>query len=129
MTLWQPTRGILQPNQHWRRPQGSAFDPLTTSPWAFYLPEPAYLFQDAAMTTPVTAANDPVGAMLDLSGNGYHLTQSTAGSRPLYKAAGGSEGAQASAGGEPGAGATAGAGTPGGKDDVIDAEYTDAPKT
>jgi hypothetical protein len=22
--LWQPTRGILQPNQHWRRPQGSA---------------------------------------------------------------------------------------------------------
>lgn len=21
--LWQPTRGILQPNQHWRRPQSA----------------------------------------------------------------------------------------------------------
>lgn len=24
--LWQPTRGILQPNQHWRRPQTTAVD-------------------------------------------------------------------------------------------------------
>ncbi len=51
----------------------------------------------------------------------------------LYKAAGGSEGAQASAGSgeaQPGAGGGAGpAGGSGGKDDVIDAEYTDAPKT
>jgi hypothetical protein len=47
------------------------------------------LFQDAAMTTPVTANNDPVGAILDKSGNSRHLTQSTAGSRPLYKTSGG----------------------------------------
>jgi molecular chaperone DnaK len=41
----------------------------------------------------------------------------------LYKAAGGTEGAQAGDGGEaPGAGG-------GGKDDVIDAEYTETPKT
>jgi hypothetical protein len=34
--LWQPTRGILQPNQHWRRPQnagggGVAFDAISNS--------------------------------------------------------------------------------------------------
>ncbi len=41
----------------------------------------------------------------------------------LYKAAGGAEGAQAG-GAQPGAG-----GAPGGKDDVIDAEYTENPKS
>lgn len=43
------------------------------------------LFQDSAGTTPVTANNDPVGRVLDKSGRGNHLTQATAGSRPLYK--------------------------------------------
>lgn len=47
------------------------------------------LFQDAAMTVPVTASDDPVGAMLDKSGNGHHAIQATAGARPLYKTAGG----------------------------------------
>lgn len=47
------------------------------------------LWQDAAGTTPVTAADQPVGRIDDKSGNGNHATQSTAGSRPLYKTAGG----------------------------------------
>lgn len=47
------------------------------------------LFQDSAGTTPVTADGDPVGKMLDKSGNGNHLLQATAGKRPLYKTSGG----------------------------------------
>lgn len=43
------------------------------------------LFQDNAGTTPVTADGDPVGLMLDLSGNGFHASQATAGNRPVYK--------------------------------------------
>ena len=35
------------------------------------------LFQDAAGTTPVTAMEQPVGKMLDLSGNGNHASQAT----------------------------------------------------
>lgn len=55
--------------------QGVLYDPsdLTT------------LFQDSAGTTPVTADDQPVGRMLDLSGNGNHATQSTAAARPLYR--------------------------------------------
>jgi hypothetical protein len=43
------------------------------------------LFQDSAGTTPVTAAGQPVGRMLDKSGNGAHATQATAGARPTYQ--------------------------------------------
>ena len=43
------------------------------------------LFQDAAGTIPVTADGDPVGLMLDKSGNGYHASQSVSGSRPVYR--------------------------------------------
>ena len=43
------------------------------------------LFQDAAMTIPVTASGDPVGAIMDLSGNGNHATQSVSASRPTYQ--------------------------------------------
>ena len=59
--------------------QGTWFDPsdITT------------LFQDDAGTVPVTAAGDPVGRMLDKSGNGRHATQATAGSRPTYRSSGG----------------------------------------
>lgn len=45
----------------------------------------ASLFQDAAGTIPVTADGDPVGRMLDLSGNGFHASQTIAGNRPIYK--------------------------------------------
>jgi hypothetical protein len=43
------------------------------------------LFQDAAMTIPVLADGDPVGAVMDVSGNGFHLTQNTASKKPTYK--------------------------------------------
>lgn len=43
------------------------------------------LFQDDAGTTPVTAAGQSVGRILDKSGRGNHATQATAASRPLYQ--------------------------------------------
>ena len=42
------------------------------------------LFQDSAGTTPVTASGQPVGKMLDKSGNGNHATQAIAAARPIY---------------------------------------------
>jgi hypothetical protein len=47
------------------------------------------LFQDSAGTTPVTAAGQPVGRMLDKSGRGNHLMQATAGARPTLQTEGG----------------------------------------
>jgi len=68
--------------------RSSVFDPLSLfsngEQGAFYLPEPENLFQDAAGTTPVTADGDPVGLMLDKSGNGNHASQSVAARRPIY---------------------------------------------
>lgn len=46
------------------------------------------LFQDAAMTVPVSADGDPVGAIMDKSGNGYHATQSSAAIKPVYRSDG-----------------------------------------
>jgi len=43
------------------------------------------LFQDAAGTTPVTTAGQPVGLIMDKSGNGNHATQPTAAKRPTYQ--------------------------------------------
>lgn len=42
------------------------------------------LFQDAAGATPVTADGDPIGLVMDISGNGLHFTQA-GDARPLYK--------------------------------------------
>jgi hypothetical protein len=47
------------------------------------------LFQDSAGTTPVTATTDPVGKVLDKSGNGHHATQSTDTARATLLIAGG----------------------------------------
>ena len=44
------------------------------------------LFQDAAGTTPVTAVEQPVGRILDKSGQGNHATQTTSTSRPVLSA-------------------------------------------
>lgn len=43
------------------------------------------LFQDAAGTTPVTSDGDPVGLMLDKSGHGNDVSQSTTASKPTYR--------------------------------------------
>jgi len=45
------------------------------------------LFQDSAGTTPVTTAGQPVGLMLDNSGNDNHATQATEAARPIYQTA------------------------------------------
>lgn len=47
------------------------------------------LFQDAAGTTPVTASGQPVGLMLDKSGNGNHASQVTDANRPTLQVSGG----------------------------------------
>jgi len=43
------------------------------------------LFQDSAGTTPVTADGQPVGLMLDKSGNSNHAVQTVSSKRPTYK--------------------------------------------
>ena len=43
------------------------------------------LFQDAAGTTAVTVDGDPVGLMLDQSGNAVDASQATSAARPVYK--------------------------------------------
>jgi len=48
----------------------------------------ATLFQDSAGTTPVTSVTQPIGKMLDLSGNANYMWQATAGARPQYTADG-----------------------------------------
>jgi hypothetical protein len=68
-----------------------AFNPLdlfaNSEPGAWYDPSDlTTLFQDAAGTTAVTAVEQPVGRMLDKSGNGAHATQATATSRPVLSA-------------------------------------------
>lgn len=55
---------------------GALFDPSDLST----------LYQDAGGTTPVTAVEQPVGKMLDKSGNGYHATQRITASRPTLSA-------------------------------------------
>jgi hypothetical protein len=48
--------------------------------------DPSTLFQDSAGTTPVTTLGQPVGRILDKSGNGNHLVQGTATARPRWDA-------------------------------------------
>lgn len=55
--------------------QGAWFDPSDIGS----------LFQDAAMTIPVTQDGDRVGAMVDKSGNGNHALQTDENLRPIYR--------------------------------------------
>lgn len=69
------------------------FDPLSLfsegQQGAWYDPSDLpTLFQDSAGTTPVTADGDPVGLMLDKSGNDNHASQSTTASKPTLTADG-----------------------------------------
>jgi len=68
----------------------SGFDPASLfaggTEGAWYGPSDlSTLFQDSAGTTPVTTAGQPVGLMLDKSGNGNHATQATAARRLTYQ--------------------------------------------
>lgn len=44
--------------------------------WWFDPSDFSTLFQDASRTTPVTAVGQPIGCVMDKSGNNFHLTQS-----------------------------------------------------
>lgn len=64
---------------------------------AFYIPQPVVLgeqvlFQDAAGTVPVTADGDPVGLMLDVSGNGNDASQAISSARGLFEGSSGNLG-------------------------------------
>ena len=76
-------RGIFDPAQS----VSAAWTPADlTSLVAWYDPSDlTTLFQDSAGTTPVTAAGQPVGLILDKSGNGHHASQSTSTARPLFQ--------------------------------------------
>jgi hypothetical protein len=87
--LWQPTRGILQPNQHWRRPAGGS-NPLSLNPTLFGLPTVSTLYQTADISTPVTASGQDAGRLLNF-GSGADWSQSTGANRPIYVASGGFE--------------------------------------
>lgn len=64
--------------------------PASLSPAAWYDPSDiSTLFQDSAGTTPVAADGDPVGKMLDKSGNGNHLVQAVTSAQPTYRTGGG----------------------------------------
>lgn len=73
------------------RGRGSTFTPAAVSGLlAWHDPSDlSTLFQDVAMTMPVTASGQAVAAMKDKSGHGYHLTQATASKRPIYTTSGG----------------------------------------
>jgi len=69
------------------------FNPLTLfsggTTGAWYDPSDlSTMFQDSAGTTAVTGANQPVGLIRDKSGNGNHLIQTSASSRPTLRVSG-----------------------------------------
>lgn len=70
--VWSPRVLFVNGEQGW------CFDPCDLS----------NLYEDAAGTAPVTAIGQPVGLMLDFSGNGNHRTQITATARPTRGANG-----------------------------------------
>lgn len=73
--------GVSRPRGLWRAVQ-ALFAASEKGVW--YDPSDlSTLFQDSAGTTPVTAVGQPVGKMLDKSGNGYHATQVTSTARPI----------------------------------------------
>lgn len=59
----------------------------TSTQGGYYAPSPSTCFQDTAGATPA-AVGQPVGRLNDLSGNGNHLLQATAGFRPLLQQSG-----------------------------------------
>ena len=75
----------------WTKPSGDV-DPIlayfqsTGADGAYYTPwDKSTLFQDEAGTIPVVNDGDPVGLMLDVSGNNKHFKQAISASRPQYR--------------------------------------------
>lgn len=69
---------------------GAAFNPATLSPVSWFdVSDISTLWKNEAGTDPVTADGDVVARIDDKSGNGRHMKQSSAASRPLYKTSGG----------------------------------------
>jgi len=67
-----------------------SFDPMTLNPRMLYDPSDlTTMFQDSAGTIPVTADGQPVGKILDKSGNNQHSVQATSAQRPTYRTSGG----------------------------------------
>lgn len=66
---------------------GSSFLPTDISGLWVWLDfsDATQLFQDNALTTPVTADGDPIGGVTDKSSNGYDCLQNTAANKPTYK--------------------------------------------
>lgn len=74
--LYQRVRALVQSSG------GFMLDPTNLSTLA----------QNSAGSTPVTADEQPVGRIIDVSGNGHHFTQSTNGLRPIVDTIGGERG-------------------------------------
>lgn len=73
--------------------QGGGFSPLSlfaaSEQGAWYDPSDlSSMSQDSAGSTPVTAAGQVVGRILDKSGRGNHATQSTTASKPVLRQSG-----------------------------------------
>lgn len=66
-----------------------SFSPLSLAPEVYAVPNPSYLYQDDAHTTPVTAGGQACGAWLNLGTLGGYAIQGTAGARPTYQTSGG----------------------------------------
>ena len=83
LDYYQPSYGVMMLS-------AGQFSPRSIfsggEPGAWYDPSDlTTMSQDAAGATPVTAAGQAVGRILDLSGRGNHATQSTAGARPILR--------------------------------------------
>src|SRR4051812_18026911 len=71
------------------RAGGSGFSPAQIASTLWLDPSDiASMSQDSAGATPVTASGQPVGRIMDKSGNGLHFTASGA-ARPTYTVSGG----------------------------------------
>ena len=70
------------------RRRGGAFDPLSLFPGgtagAYYDARPGLVFQDSAGMV-AAGEGDPVGLLLDRSGNGHHAGQIVAAARPILR--------------------------------------------
>ena len=67
------------------RSKGGIVSPSQITGLNFWLKADAGIYQDSAGTTPAVADGDVVGLWQDFSGNGYHVSQDTAGKKPLLK--------------------------------------------